>query len=162
MKQTHDTGFTDPFGNAVRVTSNNPVNYNGGENGWYFELDITRERNIFRSVVRGGVVFFPTFVPNPDPCSSGGDSWLFSVDMVNGGSPSEAQTDVNLDGKIDGTDTVKKGGTEAYMSAKYKENTMAPSDVFTRSNRYSGGEGELVRELPNIPTGRFSWQELIQ
>ncbi len=161
VEQFHETGFTDDAGNPVRVTTNNPVNYLGGEFGWFFELDEAREKTIFRSVVRGGIVFFTTFIPNPDPCSAGGSSYLFAVDMITGGSADEPQVDVNNDGEVNEKDRVTRGTETAAMSG-IKEEGIMPNQVFVDDIAYTGAKATKVKKLPPPPTGRFSWQELIQ
>ncbi|MBW2302213.1 MAG: hypothetical protein JRF57_00720 [Deltaproteobacteria bacterium] len=47
--------------------------------GWYRTLLTTRERAITKPSVFGGIVFFPTFVPNDDICGFGGDSYLYAL-----------------------------------------------------------------------------------
>jgi type IV pilus assembly protein PilY1 len=47
--------------------------------GWYTTLVRSRERVIANPIVLGGVVFFPSFVPDNDVCSTSGDSYLFAL-----------------------------------------------------------------------------------
>jgi len=162
-KQTYLNGYTDSFGNPVRVLTNTPVNYAGGESGWYFELEDTGEKTIFEASLRGGTVFFNTFVPDPDPCGEGGDSWAMFVDMVNGGSTDDPQSDTNNDGVIDDNDRVSNsGGTLANSAGSKGEGELYPSNNFLENLVFRGEDAEEVEDLKDIPTGRFSWQELIQ
>jgi type IV pilus assembly protein PilY1 len=158
-KQTYQSGFVDANGDPVRVLSNNVVNYAGGEYGWHFELDETGEKAFFVPVVRGGIVFFTTFIPNPDPCSAGGDNYFFSVDMINGGSPDDPQVDTDGNGIVDDNDRVKNGGTTGVMVARKSEG-LAPNPVFVDDIAYTGANPTKVKKLRKIPTGRFSWQEI--
>ena len=144
------------------VLSDAPVNWSGGDYGWYFELDEPGEKVIFRPVLRGSIVFFTTFIPNPDPCGQGGFSFFFSVDMENGSSPDEPEVDVNGDGIIDDNDRVSNGNTTGVMAARKLEG-IAPNPVFVDNIAFTGGnKGIRVRDLPELPLGRFSWQELLQ
>jgi type IV pilus assembly protein PilY1 len=167
-QQTFLNGYTDTFGNPVRVLTNTPVNYAGGESGWYFELDgagDSGEKLIFEPSLRGGIVFFNTFVPDSDPCGEGGDSWAMFVDMVNGGSADDPQSDTNNDGIIDDKDRVSdsSGNASLMTSAGSKgEGELYPNNNFLGDLVYRGDDPDEVKELRDIPTGRFSWQELIQ
>lgn len=161
VKQNYLNGFTDSNGNPVRVLSDKPVNYQGGDFGWYFELDEPGEKVIFRPVLRGSIVFFTTFIPNPDPCGQGGFNYFFSVDMENGSSPDEPEVDTNGDGIIDDSDRVSDGNTTGVMAARKSEG-LAPNPVFVDDIAFTGATPTKVRKLKEIPTGRFSWQELLQ
>jgi type IV pilus assembly protein PilY1 len=47
--------------------------------GWYRRLDLTGERILDKPSVLGGIVLAPSFVPNPDVCGFGGDSYLYAL-----------------------------------------------------------------------------------
>jgi len=47
--------------------------------GWYRRLDLTGERIINKPSVLGGILLAPSFVPNPDICGFGGDSYLYAL-----------------------------------------------------------------------------------
>ena len=164
-QQNFQSGFTDTFGNSVRVLTNTPVNYAGGESGWYFGLEDPGEKLIFEPSLRGGIVFFNTFVPDPDPCGEGGDSWAMFVDMVNGGSADDPQSDTDNSGIIDDNDRVSNssnGGTLMTSSGSKGEGELYPNNNFLGDLVYRGDDPDEIKELRDIPTGRFSWQELIQ
>jgi type IV pilus assembly protein PilY1 len=56
-----------------------------GTHGWYFDLTKdSKERVIEPAAVVSGVVYFTSFAPNADPCSSGGESWVYGVDYLTG------------------------------------------------------------------------------
>ncbi len=159
VEQSFDSNYN------VRVLTKNPVDYLGGADyGWFFALDIEGERTIFKSVLRGGIVFFTTFIPNSDPCSAGGYSYFFGVDMVNGGSPDEPQVDFNKDGEVNEDDYVSNSTGDQKVQVAGGGDGMSPNPVFAGPKlALRGAEPpDGVAELRNIPTGRFSWQELIQ
>jgi type IV pilus assembly protein PilY1 len=47
--------------------------------GWYRRLDLDGERIINKPSVLGGILLAPSFVPNPDICGFGGDSYLYAL-----------------------------------------------------------------------------------
>jgi type IV pilus assembly protein PilY1 len=47
--------------------------------GWYRTLTTTKERVLQKPSVLGGIVFMPSFVPNGDICSCGGESYLYGL-----------------------------------------------------------------------------------
>ena len=69
-------------GASVRLISENDVNYTGTggplQYGWYLDLD-AGERVVSDYLVRGGIVFFNTQIPDERPCAFGGSGWLMSV-----------------------------------------------------------------------------------
>ena len=156
VEQTYDTSF-----GSNRVLTNNTVDYNLNDFGWYLGLPATGERSITPSVVRGTVVFFNTFVPSEDPCTVGGFGFRFAVNLVNGGATEEAETDINNDGYVDVKDKVSNGATVSTVSA-IKQDGFLPEPVFIEDIAFTADTPAKVRKLPKIPKGRLSWQELIQ
>ena len=161
VQQTYENGFTDLNGDPVRVLSRNVVDYNGVDYGWYFELDESGERSVTNPVVRGGIVFFNSFVPVEDPCSVGGFGFRFAVDMITGGSPDDVAIDTNEDGVIDDNDKASDGVTSDTIAAVRQEGYL-PEPVFIEDIAYTAETPSKVAKLKDIPKGRFSWQELIQ
>ena len=161
VQQTFVNGYTDFEGNPVRVLTRNPVNYQGGERGWYFELPDARERSVTRPVVRGDVVFFNTYVPEDDPCQPKGYGYRMAVDIETGGQPEAATFDVNNDGVVDERDNPTNNLVEAVVSGQRQEGFL-PEPVFIENIAYTADDPDTVAELKEIPKGRFSWQELIQ
>ncbi len=162
VEQTYENGYVDENGDPVRVLSRNAVNYAGGEYGWYFELPDDGERSVTNPVVRGGLVFFNSFVPVDDPCSVGGFGFRFAVDIINGGTPDEVAIDTNNDGVIDDKDKATNAtGTAAAITAIRQEGFL-PEPVFIEDIAYTAETPSKVQGLREPPTGRFSWQELLQ
>ena len=156
VRQNYDNTY-DPY----RVLTNNPVNYAGGDDGWYFDLRDTGERSVVAPAVRGDLVLFNTFVPESDPCSSGGYGWRFAVDLATGGSPLEAASDTNGDGVIDANDAVNNGTDDAFIAATSEDGFLS-DDAFIGEYAYASDKKKEVPPFDKIPTGRFGWQELIQ
>jgi len=153
IEQTFDTNFSG------RVLTRNPVDYSL-DHGWYFDLDISGERSVTSPIVWDDTVFFNTFIPQSDPCGSGGFGYKFAVDMVTGGSPLEPVIDSNNDGVIDDNDYQNSGGNQSTLAAVYQDGYL-PEPVFIEDLAFTSDQATKVKALKNIPTGRFSWQELI-
>jgi type IV pilus assembly protein PilY1 len=49
------------------------------KDGWFTNLTTTRERSITSPTVLGGIVFYPTYVPQDDLCISAGDGYLYGL-----------------------------------------------------------------------------------
>ncbi len=156
VQQFYDGAFSE------RVLSRNPVDYAGNDRGWFFELPEDGERSVTRPVVRGGVVFFNSFVPVSDPCSVGGFGFRFAVDMVTGGSPDEVAIDSNEDGVIDDNDKATDTSGNTDTIAAIRQEGFLPEPVFIEDIAYTAETPSKVAKLKEIPKGRFSWQELIQ
>jgi type IV pilus assembly protein PilY1 len=120
------------------------------------------ERLVEPPVVRGNAVFFNTFIPNSDPCSFGSSGWGMALDLETGGSPLAPTTDVNGDGVIDDKDRAADSSGNIAVVAGSKKEGYLPEPVFIEDIAYTGETPTKVEKLKDIPTGRFSWQELLQ
>jgi type IV pilus assembly protein PilY1 len=140
---------------GVRLISRNAVDYSE-DLGWWFDLPDSGERSVTNAVARRDVVFFNTFVPTNDPCSTGGYGWKFVADMATGGSPLAAVTDYNKDGVVDEGDLFDDGGPSV------KQDGFLSEPVFVEEISFTGDKPTKVVPLPYLPSGRFSWQELIR
>ena len=156
VEQTYDTNFSQ------RVLTRNPVDYLGGDHGWFFELPDSGERSVTNPVVRGSLVFFNSFVPVTDPCSVGGFGFRFAVNVIDGGSPDEVAIDTNDDGYIDDNDKVTDASGNTDTIAAIRQEGFLPEPVFIEDIAYTAETPSKVKELPSPPTGRFGWQELLQ
>jgi len=146
-----------------RVLSRNTIDYTaGGDHGWFFELPINRERSVTNPVVRGDLVFFNSFVPEDIPCTVGGFGYRFAVSMLTGGSPDEVAVDADGDGDIDGADRASDGSGGYDTIAAIRQEKYLPEPVFIENIAYTAEKPSKVADLPEPPTGRFGWQELIQ
>lgn len=83
-------------GTDLRIMSDHPLTWadsdpttlpsssSDGYLGWYMDL-LAGEMQVTDSLVRGNRLIFTTLIPNDDPCSLGGDSWLMVLDYRDGG-----------------------------------------------------------------------------
>lgn len=94
-----------------------PLSTSPAKYGWYINLPTSKERVIATAMVRGRTVFFNSLIPSTDPCSYGGDGWLMSVNLADGGGTvdssgnSKAVFDRNGDNVIDQNDLCYKSET---------------------------------------------------
>jgi len=184
------------FGTAhpLRVVSKTPVCYgptsdascsSSGpfKSGWALNLIgpsnvVEGELVVSYPLVRRGLVIFPTVVPNADPCSFGGKSWLMEIDALSGGEFSGAPFDTNGDGNIDDNDlvTLQDGSKHAISGIDLgvgiiKTPAVVESSVAPIDYKYvSGSSGNMasITELGAPPAGpvvggsgtRRSWRQL--
>lgn len=80
----------DDFSNSLLsmsdlVDQSGTVSETQGSSGWYFALENgSGERVVEPAAIVEGVVYFTSFKPSVEPCSSGGYSFLYSVNFLNG------------------------------------------------------------------------------
>jgi type IV pilus assembly protein PilY1 len=108
--------FTKPDGTSVsvplRVTSDNALAADA--RGWYMDLltppnppgTFQGEMQVSNSVLRNGRIIFTTLIPDADPCSPGGSSWLMEMDALTGSRLLQSPFDPNDDGVISETEFV--------------------------------------------------------
>ena len=70
---------------TIRTTGINPpaINYTT-QWGWYVDLPCTGERENTNPALALGTLYFTSNVPNSDPCTPGGSSWLNILDYKSG------------------------------------------------------------------------------
>ena len=68
------------------------------KDGWVTTLPTSGERALSRPTVFGGIVFFPTFVPSSDTCSSSGESYLYALYYKTGSAYTESVIGTGMSG----------------------------------------------------------------
>jgi type IV pilus assembly protein PilY1 len=71
-----------------KLTNPQPIDW-PAQNGWFVDLDSVTRSDRERVYLDGtplssGVIGFASTVPNGDPCSAGGESWLYEFDVQGG------------------------------------------------------------------------------
>ncbi|MDD2760557.1 MAG: PilC/PilY family type IV pilus protein, partial [Methylomonas sp.] len=83
------------------------------KSGWALDLispnGAEGERMIGFPALSRGFVIFSTLIPEADPCSGGGRSYLMELDVRTGGRSPKPPFDVDNDGSVTGNDKVKLG-----------------------------------------------------
>jgi type IV pilus assembly protein PilY1 len=155
-------------GNQYRVITDAEAS----TDGWYMDLPTTGERIAYNPITRDGRFVFVTLIPDTDPCSAGGTSWLMEVNPFNGGQLADSPFDVDGDNKFTSSDKVDysdNGENKSSYVSGVKSNigintTPAVIDK-SRSDEFkvvtgSIGETKTVLESKAVKTGRMSWQEI--
>jgi len=124
-------------------------------------------------LLRAGRLIFTTVIPNNDPCSSGGDSWLMEISAETGGRLNYSPFDFNADhifSKADYVTLTSNGKKHRYPGSGVKSTNGLLSKPAVLSNcdgaecKYlqgSRGTTEKINENtgPNAQ-GRQSWRQL--
>lgn len=180
----------------VRVVTDTPIQWHSGSGlpsggsgdylGWYLDLIVSGqgpegEIQITDSVVRDELFLFTTFIPNDNPCSDGGESWLWAIDFASGSRADHKVFEIDGAAGSGGTnDTVNvPSGGPAFVSAVKKQGLVEMSDPAVTPDRDfriylnpddfdpEGGnhpdcQGEDCEDLEGDPTqvNRQSWRQL--
>ena len=144
----------------VRTVSNTSLN--STSNGWLIDLPASRERLVVNPKIRNNILFFNTVIPDDRKCYAGGDGWLMSVNLDNGGIPLVPVFDLNLDGIIDGLD--QEGGVNPVGTKVF---AIPAESTFLGDNQYTpDSAGNIQKRQVNIGKnqreGRMSWKELYE
>ncbi|MDN5849560.1 MAG: fimbrial assembly protein, partial [Nitrococcus sp.] len=180
---------TDVDGTDYRIISDNPLTWYTGATGtlpstssdgylgWYMDLT-TAEMQVTDTLVRGNRLIFTTLIPNDDPCSLGGDSWLMVLDYRDGGRLEPSVFDTNSDGVYDLDDLVDAdddANTEPVGVSGQKSNngilqTPSLGSMADADRAYLGGSdgkgtdcaGQDCTDLGRDPStrNRQSWRQL--
>ncbi len=108
LQQTVDQSSTNS-----RTTTDLQIDWSS-KFGWYLDLvQADGERAVGKPILSGGALFFTSVVPDTDLCSSGGDSWLYALDRLDGGRAGSQVFDHNNDGTLDSSDYLNGDITSA-------------------------------------------------
>ncbi len=109
-----------------RIVSNEPISWYGDGDadpeqshfGWYLDLVVqgkqpAGEMQVTDTLISGDRLLFTTLIPNDDPCSQGGESWLMALDYRDGSRIDEISI-FDVDGKdgFNRDDYVRPGAGE--------------------------------------------------
>lgn len=179
LEHTFDDGSTYD----LRLTSDNALETT--QDGWYMDLVDPAgaepgERVVSHPLLRSGRIIFTTIIPNSNPCSAGGSSWLMEVDARDGSRLGYSPFDLNNDrfftvkdqvlvpSDVDGDGTI--GDDEGYWlppTGKRSPDLIAGPGVLVGDGeevKYTPGTSggvEVTRENPG-PAGlkRQSWRQV--
>jgi type IV pilus assembly protein PilY1 len=70
------------------------------------------EKQVSRPLLRNGRIIFTTLIPDSDPCSFGGNSWLMELDALTGKRLQESPFDLKRDNQFTKEDMVPDGANE--------------------------------------------------
>lgn len=133
------------------------------------------ERYLTEPVVVGGVVLFTTFTPISDPCSGGGQTWIYALDYETGLTPTTPVFDINNDGYVNDLDRInvdlnndgdfddagEQGIVPPIISDKTLTGLASRPRVFGDSlfiTTTNGGLSEMKVEFPSGGIRLDSWR----
>jgi len=155
------------------------VAYDGGspKRGWYINLtNSTKQRIIYpMELLAQRFIAADTMSPEgvpTDPCSTefGGVGYLYIVDALNGGGPTEAVLDTNGDGNVNSADLIVNG-VQGEADGRNVSLLVSKDDAATTYANVSGGSaGSTIIKIScaltntcKIPTGgtyQRQWRQL--
>jgi type IV pilus assembly protein PilY1 len=139
-----------------RTSTRNPIDWSV-HRGWRLDLmdgeSAQGERVVTAPQLRGERVVFTSLIPEPDPCKTGGSSWLNAVAYTSGSALDETPFDFDLSGTFDSADLLKTGsgapvaGTSMRLAAGtiYSSPAALVLPGGETMTLLSGSEGELVQ-----------------
>lgn len=174
VRQTLDAApsFTDGQGRTrlTRVTSNHPVEWGDQQLGFYLDfLQLPGERVVSDAVLRGNRIVFSTLIPSVEACSFGGTSFIFALDIRNGGGGRDPFFDLNKDRLFGEADKVPVGDQTFAPSAVQSEVGIVKTptlqhsggtDMFYMSGADGGTAGD--RTARDEPKERQAWRKITQ
>jgi type IV pilus assembly protein PilY1 len=161
-------------GKKYRDLTTNTINW-ATKKGWYHDLPENGERVVGTPLLLKGIVFYSTFIPNGDPCASGGSGYFMATDYRDGSQPdigvfdtngsqpgfgNELTAGVEKESGAGGTTVVGQDGIPIGMSP---QTVCDPADA-TCEPCLENDPREKCQEPVNkksIPGLRLSWRELI-
>jgi len=166
---------------TLRVTSSNAISTT--QKGWYMNFTppggTLGERIVSNPVLRAGRIIFTTLIPNTDPCSYGGSSWLMELDARDGsrlnyspfdlnndrqftvGDWVQVDFDVNGDGTVDANDKLPASGKQSKEGIIPTPGIMMGPTEEVKYTPGTSGNVEVTRENPGpTGTGRQSWRQI--
>jgi type IV pilus assembly protein PilY1 len=167
------------FGDQLRVVSSNQINWTQ-QDGWYLDLKspvsgAQGEMVVTDPILRSGKLIFTTLIPNPDICSSGGNSWLFEISAASGGRLPYSVFDLNGDNTFNSQDDVKvtnpNTGQVTYtpVSGLQSKNGLLSQPAILSNRKgaeykyLQGSNGKTSKIFENAgpsASGRQSWRQL--
>jgi len=156
----------DASGNqhTTRVTSDHAIDWQI-RRGFYLDLPAPGERQVSDAVLRSGRVIFSTLIPNDQSCSSGGTSFLFTLDVHGGVRPTTPVFDINNDRLFDNQD-------EVMVTTLLPPSAIGPGVgiMKTPTQQVSGptvddthvGAVTIGMNRDNEPAGRQAWRRITQ
>lgn len=179
LVQTIDHEFHETFTNPVtsedydwdvRVVSNNAIA--DTNKGWLLDLipphDVPEgERVVTVPLIWRDRVIFTTVIPDADPCSFGGTSWLMELDPATGGRLNFSVFDLNKDNLFDEGEYVVIDGVPVPVSGiRSKEGIIKTPGVVSADGvvyKYTSGSSgkiEVIENAGEAGRGRQSWTQL--
>lgn len=165
---TETTSDDTSVSNEYRITTSIPLEAN--DKGWYLDLVSPTngeegERQVTDIVLRRGVLYFNTSIPEADTCSPTGTSWLMAVNAENGNATHSSTFDYNQDGVYDDEDKV----SDVIASGIKSDSNAAPvilagdnQDVVIGNDSCDGTDSCIEGVNKGTGLGRQYWRQIFQ
>ena len=167
---TEEVCTTANCGSKILRVINSESTMGSNDRGWLIDFNfndisgnsVAGERIVVNPKIRNNTLFFNTTMPDDRKCYAGGNGWLMSVNLENGGRPLKPVFDVNGDGFFDAKD---QQGNENPIGQKVF--AIPAESTFLGDNQYTpDSEGNITKRKVNIGKnqreGRMSWKELFE
>jgi type IV pilus assembly protein PilY1 len=106
-----------------RTSTRLPIDWSV-HSGWRLDLvdgeSAQGERVVTAPQLRGERVVFASLIPEPDPCKTGGSSWLNAVAYTSGSALDETPFDFDLSGTFDSADLLATGSGPAVAGTSMR------------------------------------------
>ena len=169
-------GSANGAGLSLRQITDNPINYvtrgtdsspQIADRGWVIEFDATPPEAVVRPPrVIDDTLEFESVVLNAQSCQLTSSGFFTVVDRSNGGVPSRNIFDLNLDGRVDETDTID-GTRIVGIGYAGRGSAGAGARFIDRDNNtrvyklpLTGGQTATVTLASGAFTGRRTWHEI--
>lgn len=153
----------------ARITSENKL----GTKDLGFYMDLVSpvhgkqgERAVSTPLIWDDRIIFVTQIPDPDPCSYGGESWIMELAPLSGARTTFSVFDMNADGKFDDSDNLTGEGGGVVSGRKVPgglAKTPATVSGDGATFKYTMGSGAVLGKTANRTSGelgRQSWRQL--
>ena len=108
--QTGLNSFSDP------TSSTTLEGLVASRKGWFTTLPAPRERVLTSSTLLGGIVFFPSFAPQNDLCSSSGDAQIYALFYKTGTAYKESVVGTSASGNVNRSAAMGTTGALSQMA----------------------------------------------
>ena len=131
------------------TSSGDPVDWSTN-NGWWFDLPNSGERVVVAPALYSNVMYLATAIPRGDACTSGGASWLYKIDLLDGGGSGELYSNNVMISGLTAVELAPNGSDDPQIGILINE---------------SGGEMKMKLDDGDKSPGsakvrRTSWREL--
>lgn len=164
-------------GSTVRTSTQNAVDW-ATKKGWYLDFlnppspgTAVGERVVSTPLVLGDRIIFVTLIPNTDPCTPGGDSWVMQVSALTGGAPASSVFDFNNDDAFNDVDRYNLNVVSGIKSTVGigKTPVVLTKDTSTGYLEMAGSTGDVMKVKTSLPldpglpsgsTSRVYWMQI--
>jgi type IV pilus assembly protein PilY1 len=159
-----------PTAAARAITPSPATSDMTGESGWYLDLTSPTqgaqgERMVTPNQFQGNLLLGTTRIPQAsDVCTPSGSGWVMAVNPFTGTGPSSNFFDLNGDGMINSSDSIKVGG-KSYAAAGVGFSALPNNPIFVGNTMLmsfdNGTTGSFQTSGTTGNVQRISWRELV-